>query len=194
MCAVEVSRSYEEVVEGSSNLFERKITGQRVVGRRGEGEASEPVSAFMAKRLTQARFVEESVAAATVVVFSKSFCPESRRAKASLVALDVDFKSIDLDGFCFVCRHEPAKIASTLASMTGQRALPSCWVGGKFLGACDDVLAGIEDGVFRALEGRGRRRGPSREEKGGEDDVEEKKRRQAGGGGVTVHKLHARVT
>jgi glutaredoxin 3 len=134
----------------------------------------------MAKRLTQARFVEESVAAATVVVFSKSFCPESRRAKASLVALDVDFTSIELDGFCFVCSHEPAKIASTLASMTDLRTLPSCWVGGEFLGAYDDVLAGIEDGVFRALGGR---RGPSREEMGRDDDVEEKRHRQSGGGG-----------
>lgn len=81
-----------------------------------------------------------------VIIFSKSYCPHSARAKKILLskyAITPAPYVVELD-------HHPlgAKLQDTLAQMTGRRTVPNVLVQGKSVGGGDDVAALDEAGAL----------------------------------------------
>jgi glutaredoxin 3 len=72
-----------------------------------------------------------------VLIWSKTYCNYCGRTKklfSNPEFKDVTVKIHELDKM-----ESGSAIQNTLASMTGQRTVPSVWVNGKFIGGNDDV-------------------------------------------------------
>jgi glutaredoxin len=93
-----------------------------------------------------ADIVKETLAAAGsgVAIFSKSYCPYCMRAKQALLRIGITPVVVELDE-----RHDGARIQVALLQMTGQRTVPSAWLNGNFIGGGDDVVDGVESGLFK---------------------------------------------
>merc|ERR1712227_479117 len=74
-------------------------------------------------------FIDGELGKHQVVVFSKSYCPYCSKTK-SLFGQS-EFKDIDVATYELDQRGDGAAIQQTLLSMSGQRTVPSVWVGGK---------------------------------------------------------------
>ena len=83
-----------------------------------------------------------------IVIFSKTYCPYCSRAK-SLFASQFpsnQTKVLELDQM-----QNGSEIQSTLASMTGQRTVPSVWVKGTFIGGNDDTQKLYQSGKLNEM-------------------------------------------
>ncbi|CAN6235574.1 unnamed protein product [Urochloa humidicola] len=80
--------------------------------------------------------VQEIVASAPVVVFSKSYCPFCVRVKKLFEKLGATFKAIELD-----VESDGAALQDALKEWTGQRTVPNVFIKGKHIGGCDDTMA-----------------------------------------------------
>lgn len=78
--------------------------------------------------------VEAKVAAASVVVYSKSYCPYCARTKKLLNELDASFEVIELDQVADGDDQQDA-----LKAITGQSTVPNTFIGGKSVGGNSDV-------------------------------------------------------
>ncbi|CAM0909006.1 unnamed protein product [Alopecurus aequalis] len=103
----------------------------------GSASASKPAS-----------FVKSTVKAHDVVIFSKSYCPYCRRAKAVFkeLALKKDPYVIELDQ-----REDGGDIQDALSDMVGRRTVPQVFVRGKHLGGSDDTVDAYESGKLAKL-------------------------------------------
>ncbi|NP_001352099.1 glutaredoxin [Cicer arietinum] len=75
---------------------------------------------------------KEIVSSNPVVVFSKSYCPFCVQVKKLFTNLGVTFKAIELDS-----ESDGSEIQGALAEWTGQRTVPSVFIGGNHIGGCD---------------------------------------------------------
>ncbi|KAF8336379.1 glutaredoxin-1 [Cantharellus anzutake] len=88
------------------------------------------------------QFVEDAIAENDVVVFSKSWCGYSRRAKSLIkdqpqeVLEGKKVKVIELDE-----KDDGDEIQSYLLSKTGQRTVPNVFINQKHIGGNDDLQA-----------------------------------------------------
>eukprot|EP01087_Luapelamoeba_hula_P014580 TRINITY_DN4297_c0_g1_i2.p1 TRINITY_DN4297_c0_g1~~TRINITY_DN4297_c0_g1_i2.p1 ORF type:complete len:283 (+),score=48.62 TRINITY_DN4297_c0_g1_i2:14-862(+) len=81
-----------------------------------------------------------------VMVFSKSYCPYCRRAKATLDEAKIKYHVVELD------QHpQGAQIQNILAEMTKQRTVPNVFVKGKHLGGSDVTVAAVQSGRLAQL-------------------------------------------
>ena len=80
--------------------------------------------------------VTRTVSEHSVVIYSKSYCPFCSRVKALLAGLGVKAQITELD-----LDSEGSAVQDELTSRTGQTTVPSVWVGGRFIGGCDDAYA-----------------------------------------------------
>ncbi|GIX15940.1 MAG: glutaredoxin-3 [Rhodothalassiaceae bacterium] len=71
---------------------------------------------------------------AEVVIYTKSYCPYCRRAKALLRDKGVAFTEMDVE-------HDAARFAEMVARAGGRRTVPQIFIGGRHVGGCDDLLA-----------------------------------------------------
>jgi len=78
--------------------------------------------------------VESTAHSAPVVIFSKTYCPYCSRVKDLFKTLNANTKVIELDTVA-----NGAEIQQNLKEITGQSTVPNVWVGGKFIGGCDDT-------------------------------------------------------
>jgi len=79
--------------------------------------------------------IDKYVTSNPVVVFSKSYCPYCVKVKELLQSINVsNMKVIELDQ-----SDDGPKLQQVLGTITGQTTVPSVWVGGKFIGGCDDT-------------------------------------------------------
>ncbi|KAK1612786.1 hypothetical protein QYE76_036459 [Lolium multiflorum] len=103
----------------------------------GSASASKPAS-----------FVKSTVKAHDVVIFSKSYCPYCRRAKAVFKELELkkDPYVVELDQ-----REDGGDIQDALADMVGRRTVPQVFVRGKHLGGSDDTVDAYESGKLAKL-------------------------------------------
>uniref|UniRef100_A0ACD5UHT6 Uncharacterized protein n=1 Tax=Avena sativa TaxID=4498 RepID=A0ACD5UHT6_AVESA len=103
----------------------------------GSASASKPAS-----------FVKSTVKAHDVVIFSKSYCPYCRRAKAVFKELELkkDPYVVELDQ-----REDGGDIQDALAEMVGRRTVPQVFVRGKHLGGSDDTVDAYESGKLAKL-------------------------------------------
>ncbi|KAF7995628.1 hypothetical protein HCN44_006735 [Aphidius gifuensis] len=82
-------------------------------------------------------FVKEAIAAETVVIFSKSYCPFSQMAKEVFEKLNHTYKVVELDG----SEVYSGEIQDVLAQMTGARSLPRVFIKGECIGGGTDCEA-----------------------------------------------------
>lgn len=96
-------------------------------------------------------FVNSEVSANKVVIFSKSYCPHCMATKRLLQG--PEFKGVSVAVHELDQRADGASIQATLAELTGQRSVPSVWVGGKFLGGNSDTQSAYGSGQLKTMLG-----------------------------------------
>ncbi|RPB09716.1 glutaredoxin, partial [Morchella conica CCBAS932] len=88
--------------------------------------------------------IEGYLKRAPVVIFSKSYCPYSKRAKTLL--LD-KYNIVPAPLVVELDQHaHGAEIQAALGKRTGRRTVPNVLVAGESIGGCDDVYAMEEEG------------------------------------------------
>jgi len=93
-------------------------------------------------------FVDKAVAENTVVVFSKSWCPYSKKAKKLLKDKYSDAQTaiFELDE-----RNDGGQLQDYLQEKTGQRTVPNIFIKQQHVGGSDDLTALDDKGGIRAL-------------------------------------------
>ncbi len=83
-----------------------------------------------------------------LTVFSKSYCPYSKKAKALLASLNATFTVHEVD-----LRADAEYLQPALASVSGHRTYPTIFVQGTLLGGSDDLEdlqhKGVLEGILR---------------------------------------------
>jgi len=92
--------------------------------------------------------VEKHIKESHVVVFSKSYCPYCRRAKALLKELNETPTVFELDEI-----EEGGDWQSYLGDKTGQHTVPSIWIDGRFIGGSSDLDAKNRNGELKQILG-----------------------------------------
>jgi len=93
--------------------------------------------------------VEAAIADHKVAVFSKSWCPYCKKAKATLKELvpnDEDVKILELDEL-----EDGDAIQAYLLEKTGQRTVPNVFVAKQHVGGNDAVQAAKSSGQLKKL-------------------------------------------
>ncbi|GLC45029.1 hypothetical protein PLESTB_001461000 [Pleodorina starrii] len=98
---------------------------------------------------TKADAIKATVADNKVVVYSKTHCPYCTRVKGLFTELKVPHKVLELD----TMGAEGAEFQDALQPMTGRRTVPQVFVGGKFIGGCDDTMALHSAGKLKTVLG-----------------------------------------
>lgn len=82
---------------------------------------------------------------ADITVYTKDYCPYSKRAKALLDSLDVEYEEINITN--------TPEVIEGISQKSGFHTIPQIFVGDKCLGGCDDIHALHEKGeLMKALE------------------------------------------
>lgn len=92
--------------------------------------------------------VETAISENTITIFSKTWCPYCKRAKALLTSkfADETTKILELDEL-----DEGSEIQNYLAEKTGQRSVPNIFINQKHVGGCDKVVALDSEGKLAGL-------------------------------------------
>ncbi|KAK3130990.1 hypothetical protein QOZ80_6BG0500610 [Eleusine coracana subsp. coracana] len=93
-------------------------------------------------------FVKSTVRAHDVVIFSKSYCPYCRRAKAVFKELELKKEPyvVELDQ-----REDGGEIQDVLLDIVGKRTVPQVFINGKHLGGSDDTVEAYQSGKLAKL-------------------------------------------
>jgi cysteine synthase len=97
------------------------------------------------------KFVEETVANHSVVLFALEWCEFCWSARKLFNRLDIPFKSIDLDSVAFQKNDQGKKIREVLAHHTGAVTIPQIYIGGKHIGGCTELFDAVNDGSAEKL-------------------------------------------
>jgi glutaredoxin 3 len=108
----------EEAVRSKVDVF---ISGKSSCSSGGESDSKETTS----NRKQQAR----------VVMFSFTTCPFCRRAKDFLDERGISYNTMELDE---LNDNEGNQIRAVLGKMTRRTSVPSIFVGGRYIGGCND--------------------------------------------------------
>ncbi|KXN73589.1 glutaredoxin 1 [Conidiobolus coronatus NRRL 28638] len=90
--------------------------------------------------------IEQNIDGNTLMIFSKSYCPYCKRAKAAADKLGQAYRAIELDEV-----DDGAEIQDELEKKTGQRSVPNIFIKGTHVGGCDDFLSKIDNGTVQKL-------------------------------------------
>ncbi|KAJ3021596.1 Glutaredoxin-1 [Thoreauomyces humboldtii] len=90
--------------------------------------------------------VESAIKGNKVAVFSKSYCPYCKKAKALLASLNIAFEAYELDQI-----SEGADMQAYLKEKSGQNTVPNIFVNGQHLGGSDDLHAANSNGKLQKL-------------------------------------------
>lgn len=80
--------------------------------------------------------VEALIKSKPIFVASKTYCPYCTQAKNTLAAITKDVYILELDN-----EDDGAEIQEALQEITGQRTVPSIFIGGKHIGGNSDLQA-----------------------------------------------------
>jgi glutaredoxin len=74
-----------------------------------------------------------------VIIFSKTYCPYSKRAKGILL----EKYHIDPAPYVVELDEHPLgpQLQAKVGAMTGRRTVPNIMISGKSIGGCDDIVA-----------------------------------------------------
>ncbi|KIP11695.1 hypothetical protein PHLGIDRAFT_17880 [Phlebiopsis gigantea 11061_1 CR5-6] len=92
--------------------------------------------------------VENAISGNTITIFSKTWCPYCRRAKALIASEFAGTKTqiLELDTL-----DEGDDIQNYLYEKTGQRSVPNIFINQKHVGGCDKVVALHSQGELAPL-------------------------------------------
>ncbi|CAL1527071.1 unnamed protein product [Lymnaea stagnalis] len=90
--------------------------------------------------------VQKIIDTHSVVVFSKTTCPFSDKAKDLLKSLSVKYETIELDRL-----DKGSKYQAVLKELTGQSTVPNIFINGRHLGTCDNLLQAHCDNSLRDM-------------------------------------------
>ncbi|CAN1185772.1 GRXC4 [Linum perenne] len=96
----------------------------------------------------EAAFVKKTISSHQIVIFSKSYCPYCRRAKAVFKELNQKPYVVELDE-----RDDGHDIQGALGELVGRRTVPQVFVNGKHIGGSDDTVEAYENGELATLLG-----------------------------------------
>ncbi|KAG2215009.1 hypothetical protein INT46_010820 [Mucor plumbeus] len=80
------------------------------------------------------QLVEDAIKNNKVVIFTKSFCPYCKKAKALLDGYNIKYEEIELDS-----HPDGEAIQEYLAKKTGQKTVPNIFMNQKHIGGSDDL-------------------------------------------------------
>ncbi|KAK6915148.1 Glutaredoxin [Dillenia turbinata] len=89
----------------------------------------------------EAVFVKNTISSHRIVIFSKSYCPYCKRAKAVFKELNEVPHVVELDQ-----RDDGSSIQDTLSEIVGRRTVPQVFIDGKHIGGSDDTVEAYESG------------------------------------------------
>ncbi|KZV27393.1 hypothetical protein F511_02502 [Dorcoceras hygrometricum] len=101
-----------------------------------------------AKPKSPAAFIKKTISSHSIVIFSKSYCPYCRRAKAVFKELKQEPYVVELDE-----REDGANIQDALSQIVGRRTVPQVFINGKNIGGSDDTVEAYENGELGKLLG-----------------------------------------
>ncbi|KAF5725963.1 Glutaredoxin C4 [Tripterygium wilfordii] len=96
----------------------------------------------------EAAFVKKTISSHKIVIFSKSYCPYCRRAKAVFKELKQSPHVVELDE-----RDDGQDIQDALSKIVGRRTVPQVFINGKHIGGSDDTIDAHESGELAKLLG-----------------------------------------
>ncbi|XP_023516627.1 glutaredoxin-C4-like [Cucurbita pepo subsp. pepo] len=105
-------------------------------------------SLYGASASTETRFIKNTIASHQIVIFSKSYCPYCRRAKAVFKELNKVPYVVELDQ-----REDGSDIQDAFMALIGRRTVPQVFVNGKHIGGSDDTIEAYESGKLSKLLG-----------------------------------------
>ncbi|KAI8913260.1 glutaredoxin, partial [Gorgonomyces haynaldii] len=91
--------------------------------------------------MSVSKIVDQAIQQSKIVVFSKSYCPYCKRAKAILRSKNIDFKVFELDEL-----DNGDAIQGYLRQKTNQGTVPNIFIGQKHVGGCSDLEAAEKKG------------------------------------------------
>ncbi|KAL0952196.1 hypothetical protein HGRIS_008806 [Hohenbuehelia grisea] len=110
--------------------------------------SSSKLSEFQRRRMSVKAFVDDAIADNKVAIFSKSYCPYCRSAKALFASNYPDIQTViyELDE-----RDDGDAIQDYLQEKTGQRTVPNIFVNKQHVGGNDKVTGLQSSGKLAAL-------------------------------------------
>lgn len=99
------------------------------------------------------RFVDEAIDSPKepVVMFALEWCEFCWSLRKLFNRLGLDFRAIDLDSAAYQKDDRGIRVRQALNARTGWTTIPQVFVGGEFVGGCNDVLDALADGRFHRL-------------------------------------------
>ncbi|KAL2340504.1 hypothetical protein Fmac_008444 [Flemingia macrophylla] len=94
------------------------------------------------------KFVDETISSHKIVIFSKTYCPYCKRAKAVFKELNQVPYVVELDE-----REDGSKIQDIMTNIVGRRTVPQVFINGKHLGGSDETVEAYESGQLAKLLG-----------------------------------------
>ncbi|CAN0919096.1 GRXC3 [Linum grandiflorum] len=91
-------------------------------------------------------FVQNVIYSNRIVIFSKSYCPYSMRAKKVFSELNEKPFVAELH-----LRDDGSQIQYVLLELVGRRTVPQVFVNGKHIGGSDDLRAAVSSGELQKL-------------------------------------------
>ncbi|KAK4686580.1 glutaredoxin 3, partial [Tremellales sp. Uapishka_1] len=92
------------------------------------------------------QLVDSAIADNKVAVFSKTYCPYCKKAKAIVTAESDDVKIIELDEV-----ENGSEIQAYLKSLNGQGTVPHVYINHEFVGGCSDLQALSKDQLKKRI-------------------------------------------
>ncbi|XP_015784727.1 glutaredoxin-1 [Tetranychus urticae] len=93
--------------------------------------------------------VDSTISKSKVVVFSKTYCPYCKRAKALITKFPI--KPDQLEIIEIEKRPDCSSIQAYLKEITGASTVPRIFIDGKCIGGCDDAIALDNSGELEKL-------------------------------------------
>eukprot|EP00884_Botryococcus_braunii_P000545 jgi/Botrbrau1/10491/Bobra.0133s0094.1 len=90
--------------------------------------------------------IEKKNATTPVIVYSKTYCPYCAQVKGLFKEIGVTSAVIELDDLA-----DGAEVQSALGEITKRSTVPQVFIGGKFVGGCDDTMAAYKSGKLQSL-------------------------------------------
>ncbi|KDP46838.1 hypothetical protein JCGZ_24047 [Jatropha curcas] len=104
--------------------------------------------ASTANDTTESAFVKKTISSHKIVIFSKSYCPYCKRAKAVFKELNKVPHVVELDE-----RDDGQNIQDALSKVVGRRTVPQVFIDGKHIGGSDDTVEAYTSGELAKLLG-----------------------------------------
>ncbi|KAL7414782.1 putative GRX1-glutaredoxin [Mrakia frigida] len=100
---------------------------------------------------TAQQIVDNAIASEYIVVFGKSWCPHTKKAREAIAGLELPegkkVKDFDLD----LMGEEGEAMQAYLKTLTGQGTVPNIFIQGKHLGGNSDLQTAKDTGKLKEL-------------------------------------------